>query len=158
MNETERMESQDKMNPADVGLFARMLGIRELPVNVIEAYWNRKKLMDRIDALVTPGTLVDIIFACGFNVETMRFEEPVTPIATEFTDKIESASSGEEVKIELEPIPIGTACKAKRKEWGGIARNVTINGFQEIDGEYVYSILNKNKELFEGVKGIDIKV
>lgn len=157
MNETERMESQDKMNPADVGLFARMLGIRELPVMLIEKYWERKKLMDKIDALVTPGTLVDMIFACGFNVDTMRFEEPVSPIAPEFTEKIESASSGEQTEIEPpEVILIGTVCTVLFE--GEEIMDCKVNGHLEKDGQTLYSVETPEEELIEELTLSEIKV
>jgi hypothetical protein len=82
------MELNEKLSPVAKEMYQRMLGIVELPDFLLLEYFNVKKLIDKVDGVLSPFDLVQIALRCGFDVETMTFQR-ITAIAPEMQAKID---------------------------------------------------------------------
>lgn len=67
------MELQEKINRTTIERFQRMLGIVELPDFLLLAYFRVKKLVDKVDGVMSPCDLARIAMDCGFDPDTMCF-------------------------------------------------------------------------------------
>ena len=102
-----------KISPMHRDLYRRMLGINELPEPLLRRYFGIKKLLDKVDGFITTGDLVRIALDCGFNTDTMLFEDtnqdpaPETHVVAEVSDNPTPEPEPEEIeKPEPEPAEI----------------------------------------------------
>ncbi len=95
---------RDKIGQSHSDMLKRMLGLNELPEPLLLRYFLIKKLLDKIDGFISPGDLVRIALDCGFNPETMRFEETMKPVETiEKSVDTELEKISDEIVDEAEP-------------------------------------------------------
>ena len=72
------MELQERINPVYREMYQRMLGITELPDFLLLAYFRVKKLVDKVDGVMSPCDLARIAMDCGFDPDTMNFDNRVS--------------------------------------------------------------------------------
>jgi len=75
------MELQERINPVYREMYQRMLGITELPDFLLKEYFAMKKLVDKVDGVMSPFDLALIATKCGFNSDTMKFDATTREIA-----------------------------------------------------------------------------
>jgi len=66
-------ELELKMSPVNRDLFRQMLGIKELPENLVRRYFSIKKMTDKVDGRLTPADLARIALDCGYDPELGEF-------------------------------------------------------------------------------------
>ncbi len=140
-------ELQQKVDVTHYQLYRRMLGLNELPLPLLQRYFEIKKLLDKVDGPMSPCDLVRIALDVGFNSETMRFEtlKLTKPVETEDdpvnmdppqVEEIEKNDNAEpdppKEPADAEPLTVGTTVKVLSD---GEYHEGTINGVNE-DGTY----------------------
>ena len=64
-----------KVEQTHLHFLRKMLGVNEVPEEVLNRYIQIKKIIDKIDARLQPFDLLRIAIDCGFDVATQRFEK-----------------------------------------------------------------------------------
>ena len=72
------MDLSEKIGIVAKEMFCRMLGITELPDFLLLAYFRVKKLVDKVDGVMSPCDLARIAMDCGFDPDTMNFDNRVS--------------------------------------------------------------------------------
>ena len=80
------MELNEKIGIVHREMYQRMLGITELPDFLLLAYFRTKKLVDKVDGVMSPCDLARIAMDCGFDPETMRFDGRAQNALDSFTE------------------------------------------------------------------------
>ena len=99
-----------RITPMHKDVLCRMLGINELPEKLLKRYFGIKKLLDKVDGALSTSDLVRMALDCGFNVDTMLFEDEKPIFITEdekpiFITEDEVADSPQPTK-EVNDVPI----------------------------------------------------
>jgi len=107
---------QEKMDQNHRTYLCRMLGVKELPDFLLDRYVQLKRMIDRIDAHLTPCDLALLAIIAGVEELTCQVEPPVDAPLDEADDK--------EVEETLEP-PVEPPDRGKAMLWSlGMLVNV----------------------------------
>ena len=107
------MELNEKIGIVAKEMFCRMLGITELPDFLLLAYFRVKKLVDKVDGVMSPCDLARIAMDCGFDPEIMQFEKQDKTIRTTSgrifdpqIDDVETITTGTPVQPPVDFTPV----------------------------------------------------
>jgi len=107
------MELNEKIGIVHKEMFQRMLGITELPDFLLLAYFRVKKLVDKVDGVMSPCDLARIAMDCGFDPEIMQFEKQDKTIRTTSgrifdpqIDDVETITTGTPVQPPVDFTPV----------------------------------------------------
>ena len=98
------LEKEERINPMHKQSLQAMCKTNELPEAVFDEYLRVKSMADRANGALHIGDLINIALRCGFNPETMKFEETKTVLLTPQGLEIETVKFVKTEKTAITPV------------------------------------------------------